>query len=51
MEWLSGNSFFVLVLLVCIGMHFFGHGHGHGEHVSKDGEDTNGDNNHKGRNV
>ena len=24
------NWFFLLVLLLCIGMHFFGHGHGHG---------------------
>jgi len=29
MEWLTGNSFFVLLLLVCVGMHLFGHGHGH----------------------
>lgn len=29
MEWLIGNSFFVLLLLVCVGMHLFGHGHGH----------------------
>jgi len=41
MEWLSGNSFFVLVLLVCIGMHFFGHGHGNRE--SKRAEDQHKD--------
>jgi len=29
MEWLSGNSFFVILLLLCVGMHFF---HGHGNH-------------------
>ena len=29
MDWLSNNSFFVLILLLCIGMHFF---HGHGGH-------------------
>ena len=28
MEWFTHNSFFALLLLVCIGMHFFGHGHG-----------------------
>jgi len=39
MEWLSSNSFFVLVLLVCIGMHFFGHGHGHGKHDASKVED------------
>jgi len=43
MEWLSGNLFFVVVLLVCIGMHFFGHGHGHSSHASKRAEDQ-----HKG---
>ena len=37
MEWLTGNSFFVLLLLVCIGMHFFSHGHGkHGNDVVED---------------
>ncbi len=29
MEWLSGNSFFLILLLLCVGMHFF---HGHGTH-------------------
>ncbi|NIO10869.1 MAG: DUF2933 domain-containing protein [Deltaproteobacteria bacterium] len=24
------NSFLIVVLLVCIGMHVFGHGHSHG---------------------
>lgn len=32
MDWLSGNSFFLIILLLCVGMHFF-HGHGgHGGH-------------------
>lgn len=30
MDWLVGNSFFILLLLICVGMHIFGHGHGHG---------------------
>ena len=30
MDWLISNSFLIVVLLVCVGMHFFGHGHGHG---------------------
>lgn len=29
MSWLSGNSFFLILLLVCVGMHLF---HGHGGH-------------------
>ena len=29
MSFLVENWFFLLVLLACIGMHFFGHGHGH----------------------
>lgn len=28
MDWVIGNSFFLLLLLVCLGMHFFGHKHG-----------------------
>lgn len=36
MNWLSGNSFFIVLLLVCVGVHmFFGHGshkkHGNGK--------------------
>jgi len=42
-EWLTGNSFFALLLLVCVGMHIFGHGHGnkhrHGNHQD-DGVDV-----------
>ncbi len=35
MEWLTGNAFFVVILLVCVGMHFF-HGHGgHGKHGAR----------------
>ncbi|MDX2416418.1 MAG: hypothetical protein QNK19_03045 [Xanthomonadales bacterium] len=49
MEWLTGNSFFALLLLVCIGMHFFGHGHG--SQGADDGADTvkkkHGDYDHK----
>jgi hypothetical protein len=29
MDWLMGNSFFILLLLICVGMHIFGHGHSH----------------------
>lgn len=29
MDWLMGNAFFILLLLICVGMHIFGHGHGH----------------------
>jgi hypothetical protein len=43
MEWLSGNLFFVVVLLVCIGMHLFGHGHRHGNRASKRAEDQHKD--------
>lgn len=34
MEWLLENWFFILVAVLCIGMHFFGHGShgGHGGH-------------------
>ncbi|MCB1055895.1 MAG: DUF2933 domain-containing protein [Acidobacteria bacterium] len=32
MSILFENWFFLLVLLLCIGMHFFGHGHGGREH-------------------
>jgi Protein of unknown function (DUF2933) len=34
MSWLTGNSFFLIILLLCVGMHLF-HGHGgHGGHGS-----------------
>ncbi len=29
MDWLVGNSFFILLLLLCVGLHIFGHGHDH----------------------
>ena len=49
MEWLTGNSFFALLLLVCIGMHFFGHGHGsHGADTVKKKQ---GDHDHKRREI
>lgn len=38
MDWFLGNSFFVLLLLICAGMHLFGHGHGRKSDES-DGED------------
>jgi len=32
MDWLTGNAFFVIILIVCVGMHLL-HGHGgHGNH-------------------
>lgn len=36
MEALAENWFFVLILLFCIGVHFFGHGHGHGHSSRSD---------------
>ena len=30
MRVLLENWFFLLIVLICIGMHVFGHGHGHG---------------------
>lgn len=38
MGWLVGNSFFVVILLLCVGMHLF-HGHGHGSHDGGDLDD------------
>ncbi len=31
MEWFTSNIFFLVILLLCVGMHLFGHG-GHGGH-------------------
>ncbi len=45
MEALAENWFFVLVLLACIGIHFFGHGHGHG-HGHGDGHGSRSDHRH-----
>ena len=42
METLAENWFFVLVLLACIGVHFFGHGHGHGDGHGDDHGDDHG---------
>jgi len=42
MEWLTGNSFFVVLLLVCVGMHLFGHGHRH-NHRSGDNKTPSND--------
>lgn len=34
MSILFENWFFLLIIVLCIGMHFFhGHGHGHGHHA------------------
>lgn len=41
METLAENWFFVLILLLCIGSHFFGHGHGHGHDSRHEHQDTN----------
>lgn len=38
MEWLTSNIFFLLILLLCVGMHLFGHG-GHGGHGDADHRD------------
>jgi len=45
MEWLTANWFWVLIAVVFVGMHFFGHGGhggcgmGHGGHGSSDKTD------------
>ncbi len=40
MEWISGNLFFLTILLVCVGMHVF-RGHGsHGGHSQDKTEDS-----------
>ena len=40
MDWLSDNSFFLIILLLVVGMHFL-HGHGgHGGHGSDDDEQS-----------
>lgn len=37
MQWLIDNSFLIIVLLVMVGMHIFGHGHGkHGRDKHRD---------------
>jgi len=35
MEWISPNWFFVVILLLCVGMHLF-HGHAGGRHRRHD---------------
>lgn len=35
MEWLTSNIFFLVILLLCVGMHLFGHG-GHGDANHRD---------------
>ena len=51
MEWFTSNSFFALLLLVCIGMHVFGHGHGHGhsKHGADNVDDAHGEHDETGR--
>jgi len=52
MEALAENWFFVLILLGCIGVHFFGHGHGgghgggHGHDHGKDKSQRDSDHHH-----
>ena len=38
MAWLTANWFWVLIFIVFIAMHLFGHG-GHGGHSGRGGED------------
>lgn len=46
MSWLSANSFFLLILLLCVGMHLF-HGHGgHGGHGDDDDDSPSSDHRH-----
>ncbi len=43
MGWLNANSFFLIILLLCVGMHLF-HGHGgHGDHGANSEEDPGDD--------
>lgn len=35
MEWVRENWIFILLLFICIAMHFFGHGR-HGNHAGHD---------------
>jgi len=39
MDWLNENSFFLIILLLCVGMHVF---HGHGGHGGDDPPDDRG---------
>ena len=41
MEWLQGNGFWVLILVLFVVLHFFGHGGhgGHGGHRRRDERD------------
>lgn len=43
MDWLTGNSFFLILLLLCVGMHLF-HGHGgHGGHGGHSDDESSND--------
>lgn len=39
MEWLAENWFWLLIGIVFVGMHLFGHG-GHGSHGGNDAKDA-----------
>lgn len=45
MEWFTANIFFLVILLLCVGMHLFGHG-GHGGHGSHGDADRRGRDDH-----
>jgi hypothetical protein len=40
MTWLTENAFFVIIILACVGMHFF---HGHGGHKGHAGQNRDGE--------
>ena len=42
MEWLAENWFAVLIGILFVGMHMFGHGHGGGGHGGHDSADKPG---------
>ncbi len=43
MDWVTANLFFLILLLLCVGMHFFGHGHGGHSHRRNEVEKKNND--------
>lgn len=46
MSWLSANSFFLIILLLCVGVHLF-HGHdSHGGHGNDDERQPDGHRHH-----
>ena len=47
MEWLSNNWFWVIIFILFIAMHLFGHGHGsHGGHDRGSHDDRKHDHQH-----